>query len=292
MKRFLSILLVLALACFTLSACDRRSTVPEDTDGQEGNFMPESTAVGGLTQAVEDQSSTESEEVPPEDSAWDDLPEMDIDMAPDANSEQEAVEDIPLDPDGSEAPGDNAAAEATQNPKMPFASPTPQPNAYVSQYSEISAPGLGFRFSYPADWINIPGRSTVCYVQPIDDGTIYPARVAVTMKRMPHKTDAEEATSELANFIKNLMTQYDQSTFKVNTNLDYGTKFMGRSAVATTYLAYDGDQEIMGYTIITYFERYLFVYHFLCAYDDYNSFGDAMRYMRDSVQADASVAPQ
>ena len=118
----------------------------------------------------------------------------------------------------------------------------------------------------------------------MENGTVYPARVAVTMKRMPHASSASEARTELASYIRTLMSQYNEATFQVNSKLDTETKFMGNKGIATTYVAYDGPQEIKGYTIITYYERYLFVFHFLCAYEDYAAFDEAMRYMRDSVK--------
>ena len=291
MKRLLSLLLVLALACFALSGCDRRSPSTDNADDQQGSFSPDTTAVGGLTQAVEEQSVSEPETVSTEEPAYVEP----IQVEPE--DEEPADPEATPDPDAPEQTGDGAqddggaGAEAIDDNDMPFATPTPQPNTYIAEYSEVSAPGLGFRFSYPSDWVNLPGRSTVCYVQPLENGTVYPARVAVTMKRLPHATDYDEAKSELADYIRTLMTQYNQSTFKVNTKLDYDTKFMGKSAIATTYLAYDGNQEIIGYTIITYFERYLYVFHFLCAYEDYNAFQEAMVYMRNSVQPDAKVAP-
>ena len=302
MKRLLIILLVLALAGFVLSGCDRRSAAPEETEGQDGSFSPETTAVGGLTQAVEDQSSADPADTATEEPTYvepiavgaEDADPVDIDVTdadPEETPDPEAADQPEDAEDGAENDGETAA-EPTPDSDMPFATPTPQPNTFISEYAEVSAPGLGFRLSYPADWVNIPGRSTVCYVQPLENGTVYPARVAVTMKRMPHATNYDEAQTELANYIKTLMTQYNQSTFKVNTKLDYDTKFMGKAAIATTYLAYDGPQEIIGYTIITYFERYLYVFHFLCAYEDYNAFSEAMKYMRDSVQADAKVAPK
>lgn len=310
MKRFMCILLVLVLTGFILSGCDRRSAAPEDAaDGYEGNFAPETTVMGGLTQAVEDQNVTGAEdEMPVEEDmpstealfegmqAIEDIPQEDANAQDPADENagdaQDAVEDQPLDSDAETNGSDDSDTDTTPDPDMPFPTATPQPNTAVSEYSEVSAPGLGFRFSYPSNWVNIPGRSTVCYVQPLEDGTVYPARVAVTMKRMPHTSDYEEAQTELANYLRTLMTQYDSSTFKVNTKLNYKTEFMGKPAISTTYLAYDGNQEIKGYTIITYFERYLYVFHFLCAYDDYTAFGTAMKYMRDSVQADASVAPR
>ena len=287
MKRFICILLILALVGFALSGCDRRSPASETSEDTEGSFAPETTAVGGLTQAVEDQGSTdeqpESAEAPVDESANAEGESADIESI----DEQEAVQDQPVDQQSANE-GDDPEAEV-----MPFASPTPQPNIAVSQYTEISAPGLGFRFSYPTNWVNIPGRSTVCYVQPLENGTVYPARVAVTMKRMPHSTNMEEVQTELVEYFKVLQSQYDNSTFKIDTqNVDVSTKFMGKNSISTTYLAYDGSQEIKGYVIATYFERYIYVFHFLCAYNDYSSFEATLRYMRDSVQTDASVAPK
>ena len=291
MKRLFCRLLALLLACFALAGCDRRSPTPEDNDTQDAIFDPETTAVGGLTQAVEDQvtdtqgiASDEPTESDPAEAPLDDPDENPSDGSsenPGGDSGDPIVEDqlIGLD-EYADVP------TPTPDAASPFTTPTPQPNAFVSEYADVSAKGLGFRFSYPANWVNIPGRSTVCYVQPIEDGTIYPARVAVTMKRMPHATNANEAKTEFANFFRKLMTQYDSSTFKVNTNLDTSTKFMGKAALATTYLAYDGNQEIKGYAIVTYYDRYLFVFHFLCAYEDYAAFDSTLKYMRDSVKAE------
>ena len=275
MKRFICTLLVLALALGALSACDRKTITPEPAESQAADFAPEATAIssGGLTQAAEAQG--EAPEAAPEAAA-------------------QAPEEQPVAMDSAVTQEPAPEAEATQAPTdapaaQPFATATPQPNTAVTSYSEVAAAGLGFKFSYPSNWTNIPGRSTVCYVQPLENGTVYPARVAVTMKRLAHKCGGEtEAKTELADYIKNLMTQYDESTFKVDMNLDMDTKFMGNAAMSTTYLAYDGDQEIQGYVILTYFERYLFVFHFLCAYEDYAAFESSMRHMRDSVQPDQS----
>ena len=288
MKKLICILLILALAGCGLTACDRRSPAADETGNQNGNFDPETTAVGGLTQAVEEQGATELDAVLSEDITPDDIaPDENADSAPE--TEQDIAEDQPI---VDEDPAVEAAAAApTPDAAMPFTTPTPQPNASVSRYSEISASGLGFRFSYPSDWINIPGRSTVCYVQPLENGTVYPARVAVTMKRLPHKTDWTEVRDELLNYLKTLRTQYDEATFKVDTNnVDTETRFMGNRSIGTTYVAYDGTQEIKGYTVATYFERYMFVFHFLCAYEDYDSFEATLRYMRDSVQADDNLS--
>lgn len=283
MKRLFCILLLVALLLPTLSACDRKpAESPAATQATGGNFAPETTAVtsGGLTQAADQLNDVT--EAPTQAPVSDQAAPADQPMAQD-----EAVSQAPeVTPETTPEPAETTAAP------QPFTTATPQPNTSISSYSEVAASGLGFRFSYPSNWTNIPGRSTVCYVQPKENGTVYPARVTVTMKRLAHKCNANEPNedrSELADYVKNLMTQYNEKTFKVDTALDEGTKFMGNKAISTTYLAYDGDQEIQGYVILTYFERYLFVYHFLCAYEDYAAFEPAMRHMRDSVQADQNL---
>ena len=284
MKRFICLLLIAALALLGLSGCDRKSVTPETTSEQEGSFTPEGTA---LPFAEATQAPVVQEGAGTEDAQGDAVQPVAQDSA------MEPVQDSELAPAQEAAPETaSAPAETQQSAPQPFTTATPQPNTAISGYTETAAEGLGFRFSAPTGWNNISGRSTVCFVQPATDGTVYPARVAVTMKKLAHRcnydSDNEDQT-ELADYIKVLMTQYDEKTFKVNTTLDEETRFMDNRAISTTYLAYDGDQEIQGYVILTYFERYLFVFHFLCAYEDYAAFEPAMRHMRDSVKADQDL---
>lgn len=280
MKRFFSLILIGILVASMLCGCDRKPGAPaaEET-ASAGNFAPETTAVAssGLVQALDDVQDVE----PAAPEAVNDAQPVVLDAAA---TDEVAVDEAIPEPSLEPAP---AVTEEAKNETviMPFATATPQPNVTVKSYSEVSVDELGFKFSYPSDWNNVPGRSTVCYVQPLDNGTVYPARVAVTMKKLAHKCSSSEAQQELVEYIKMLMTQYDETTFKVDKNLDEDTKFMGNKAMATTYLAYDGPQEIQGYVIMTHFERYLFCFHFLCAYEDYEAFQPAMVRMRDSVQA-------
>ena len=289
MKKLISICLIIALCLCIFSGCDRRSPQDDASQSQSPDFAPEATAVSSLVQAAQTQDEGENGSVPENTSEAAPL----ASEAPDSTAnEQPIAQDsaITAPPSSPDSAQPTQTANSTVN--QPFATPTPQPNTTITNYSEVTGTGLGFKFNYPSDWINIPGYSTVCYVQPTENGTVYPARVSVTMKRLPHKCSEGEDKQELASFIKTLMTQYDEKTFKVDTNLDTETKFMNNPAISTTYLAYDGSQEIQGYVILTYFERYLFCFHFLCAYEDYIAFEPAMRHMRDSVQADQSQAPQ
>lgn len=278
MRKIICIVLALCCVALPLSGCDRKVSTPQEAVDNGGDFAPQETAAaassdGGLVGAMEAQN-------PPQeiDSAEWDAASNDFDNTEPAQ-------------DAQDAPADAQDTSNGSAPAQPFVSPTPQPNTAVSGYSSVVGTGLGFKFDYPTGWTNVPGRSTVCYVQPLENGTVYPARVAVTMKQLLHKCSGEkEFKEELASYFKTLRSQYDESSFQIDMELDTATKFMGNDALATTYLAYDGSQEIQGYVIMTYFERYLFCFHFLCAYDDYEAFQPAMRHMRDSVQANVEQA--
>lgn len=268
MKKYIALTLCIALIVMLLGGCG--STSDNDTTGQTGSFDPETTAVasGGLMQVIEEQESTPTPA--PTYRIIDEAFDMEI-------PEDDPIEDEGVT--GETAPVETAAAQSGQV----YTTPTPQPNASVGTFAEISGMGLGFKFSYPGGWDNIPGRSTVCYVQPMGNGTTYPARVAVSMKKLAHKCDVEDLQDEMILFFNTLKSQYDATTFKINTDIDESTRFMGNNAYSTTYLAYDSNQEIEGYVIMTAFEKYVFCFHFQCAYTDYAAFAPAMKTMRDSV---------
>lgn len=268
MKKILSLILCCALVCLLLTGCGNKETAEEaPVADQGGNFAPETTAVasGGLMQVIAEQE--ESEESLPGYTITEDDPAMTV------------PEDSTPEPTATPEP----VAQPVVQEAQVYATASPQPNAYIGSYMEASGMGLGFRFSYPSNWTNIPGRSTVCFVQPMQEGTVYPARVAVSMKKVAHNVDEEELQKELVLFFKTIETQYDAATFEIDKKIDDSTRFISNDAYSTTYLAYDGDQEIQGYVIMTSFEKYIFCYHFQCAFSDYNAFVPAMNLMRDSV---------
>ena len=290
LKRFLCLLLCAALICM-LGGCGKSGN--EDAPAaQDGNFAPETTAVAGsgLAQAV--ASVGDSAEAQPTG--------VDAQVEPDSASEEPLAQDVPIDLPAADVPTDevsteDSAVQPSDTPEptsessaaQPFATATPQPNTAISGYDEVVGTGLGFRFSYPQGWQNIPGKSTVCFVQPMEDGTVYPARVTVSMKKLSHSGSETRLQEQMVSFVEILQDQYDAKTFEVDTDLDTTTGFMGgKRSYATTYLAYDGDQEIKGYIAMTYFDKYVFCFHFQCAYEDYVAFEPAIRHMRDSVTPD------
>lgn len=275
LKKRVCLLLICALLVCALSACGKKEAADATSD-QAGNFAPETTAVVGSSLAQAIASVDDGEPAPAPTEAGENQP-----AAQDQPIAQDAALDLPQE-------GADATAETQPTPTSePFATATPQPNTAIGGYQEVVGSGLGFRFSAPQGWENIPGKSTVCFVQPEADGTIYPARVSVTMKKIYHSGNETRLQQQMVSFVEVLQDQYDEKTFEVDTELDTETKFMGgRRSYATTYLAYDGSQEIKGYIAMTYFDKYVFCFHFQCAYEDYNAFEPAIRHMRDSVTPD------
>ena len=272
LKRYLCLLLCALLIC-ALSACGK-SDSPDAAATQDVNFAPETTAVAGsgLAQAVASVGDSG-------------------DAAPASNEAQDAhsaIQDEPVAQDVAvDTPAETPEPTAEPAGAQPFATATPQPNTAISGYAEVVGTGLGFRFSHPQGWQNIPGKSTVCFVQPMENGTLYPARVSVTMKKLSHAGNETRLQEQMVSFVETLQDQYDKKTFEVDTELDTGSGFMGgKRSYATTYLAYDGEQEIKGYIAMTYFDKYVFCFHFQCAYEDYAAFEPAIRHMRDSVKPD------
>ena len=272
LKRYLCLLLCALLIC-ALSACGK-SDSPDAAATQDVNFAPETTAVAGsgLAQAI--ASVGDSGDAAP--------------ASNEAQDVQSAIQDEPVTQDVAvDTPAETPEPTAEPAGAQPFATATPQPNTAISGYAEVVGTGLGFRFSHPQGWQNIPGKSTVCFVQPMENGTLYPARVSVTMKKLSHAGNETRLQEQMVSFVETLQDQYDKKTFEVDTELDTGSGFMGgKRSYATTYLAYDGDQEIKGYIAMTYFDKYVFCFHFQCAYEDYPAFEPAIRHMRDSVKPD------
>ena len=272
LKRYLCLLLCALLIC-ALSACGK-SDSPDAATMQDANFAPETTAVAGsgLAQAV--ASVGDSGDAAPASS--------------EAQDAQSAIQDEPVAQDVAvDTPAETPEPTSEPAGAQPFATATPQPNTAISGYAEVVGTGLGFRFSHPQGWQNIPGKSTVCFVQPMENGTLYPARVSVTMKKLSHAGNETRLQEQMVSFVETLQDQYDKKTFEVDTELDTGSGFMGgKRSYATTYLAYDGEQEIKGYIAMTYFDKYVFCFHFQCAYEDYAAFEPAIRHMRDSVKPD------
>ena len=153
-------------------------------------------------------------------------------------------------------------------------------NAY--QFSAIVDENIDFTFNYPSHWVNVPGVYTICFRESVEEGD-FPARVAITRKRLVHTPDDAALMDELVSYMKRISTQYDRKTFQTSTP-DREAVFMGRRAFSNTYLAYWGSIEVKGFVVGCAVGRTMYVFHFCASYGDYLAMENMMQYMLKSCK--------
>ena len=273
MKKLICILLCLALSAMALTGCRRRQaeTAPEATAGAGSDSQgPGYTITDGEQNSVPDPLAT----LTPQQRAAitvgangdEDMPQ---DMLP-AGGDQSYAQDVPQDEAVDEA--EDYSVQTT----------TSSVTTATFQYAAVMDDNVDFTFSYPVEWENVPGIYTVCYRQKVESGQ-FPARVAVTRKKLVHTPDGLAMTEQLTSYLKNVSKQYDKSTFQVGVPTTDVT-MLRRKAYANTYLAYWGNIEVKGYVIGVAVDRTLYVFHFCASYADYNAMQSAMQYMISSLQ--------
>ena len=271
MKRLLLILLCAALAAFGLTGCSRKSASPDGNAGDAATAAPDD---GGLAKIFAQEAETDAledaQDVPAE--TPNPLPYTIIDQS------SYALE-TPDDQQGE--PSGDAEAEAEPVPTPTSAAAYAASLYQTSAYSlaTLADTSFGFTFSYPSTWKNLPGKSTVCFEA--DDGSEFPARVAVTRKTLIHTPTDETIFKQFQSFAQVVYKQYDPDTFEYST-VNNRAVFMGRAAYEVSYMAYAGDVEVQGYIICCAIEKSMYVFHFCASYDDYRTLNPVMVRMRES----------
>jgi len=256
--------MLLALA-LVLSGCVRQADDSDMQADSQANFAPEITAVPAENSSIQAAANAFS--------------------GGGIETQPTAVPDVLADASDASQPADEAddsvfgsydeAAEDSEHTASAI-----DVNAF--NFSTMSDASLGFTFSYPSHWLNNPGVYTVCYRENVEPGD-FPARVAVTRKKLTHTADSDGITEELKSYLKTIYKQYDAKTFEVGS-LNKSIQFMGQKGYSTTYLAFSGETEVKGFVICCQIERTLYVFHFSASYDDYLSMESMMQYMCKSVK--------
>ena len=294
MRRTLCVLCAVALCALPLSACSLRGGSRDAEPTAEAVFEPETTAIPESRHGEEDQSKVIGDlpTLPPAET-----------IGPDANTETDDPQ-MPASEDEAEYFSIDALLSSTDGPDVDFpdagdtpASPASDPAATEApasndiaiidpatyQFSALTDTALGFTFNYPSHWVSVPGVYTVCFREPQEEGK-FPARVAITVKKMVHTPDEQVLAEQLTSYMRIIHNQYDKSTFESGTP-NLSDNLMGRLAMSNTYLAYSGKNEVKGYVIGTAVGRNICVFHFCAAYEDYAPLEGAMQYMLHSIQA-------
>ena len=277
LKKFVCLMLVCALCACALTGCGRSGDGGRTPDAPQSG-SPETTAVpevGG--HGEQDQSAALLEAMPtlepvqPLEAAGDGYFDIDALLNQPADAQPAGSPEGQAQPLEAPLPGPEATAAATR----------PDTSGY--QYTALTDTALGFTFNYPSHWVSVPGVYTVCFREPQEEGK-FPARVAITVKKMVHTPDEQVLAEQLTSYMRIIHNQYDKSTFESGTP-NLSDNLMGRLAMSNTYLAYSGKNEVKGYVIGTAVGRNICVFHFCAAYEDYAPLEGAMQYMLHSIQA-------
>ena len=297
MKKLICLALVLALTAAALSGCSLRFRKASDaapdaadaTAANEGNYAPEGGPGYVITDGSTDLSGADDtaseaaldaglgaaqptaepvETLPPEGASGGD-------EAAEGNGDEDGMANIVAD-DGTVF---GTYDESTDAERHVVTSNVIDTNAY--QYSAVVDNNIDYTFNYPSQWENVPGIYTVCFREVVEPGE-FPARVAITRKRLVHTPDQSALLAQLRSYMIAIYHQYDASTFQVG-NVEI-TEFMGANALCNTYLAYWGDTEVKGYIVGCAIERTMYVFHFCASYSHYVELENVMQYIRNSVK--------
>lgn len=266
MKRSLCLILGIFLL-FSLTGCTNQKDSQNASNDSQANFAPENTAVPSENSSIQEaanafsggviESQPTAEPVQPIEQTADQIQNSDAFNTTDVfGSYDEAALDSEHDSSGIDLSSYN--------------------------FSTVSDTSLGFTYNYPSHWINNPGVYTICYREEVEAGD-FPARVAVTRKKLTHTADEDDITNELKSYLRTIYKQYDAKTFEVGS-LNKSIPFMGQAGYSTTYLAFSGETEVKGFVICCQIERTLYVFHFSASYSDYLSMESMMQYMCKSVK--------
>ena len=187
---------------------------------------------------------------------------------------------------------DTTAEEPTATPTAtpeptpePAPEPTPVPVVAIEnyQYYVVTNSTLAVSFKYPSHWINSPGKSTICYVEPVNAGDLA-ARLAVTSKVMSKKPETKQIKAQLADF----MTLVSENSEGYEAGeLKEDVAIMDVKGIRQKYTARDKatGKSYTGYALICYVHsaRRIYLLHFTAPTEDYDSLSAVIDVIRDSM---------
>ncbi len=279
MKKLFCLLLMVALCAGWLSACSlRRAPQPAEPTATAA-FEPETTALPESRHGEEDQSKLigDNPTLPPVET----VPPEEV-KEPSSVDEAEyfSIEELLEENNGPSVSFEGSPPDEEENHAAQNQVAVIDPGTY--QFSALTDTTLGFTFNYPTRWENLPGVFTVCFREPVEPGD-FPARVAVSAKKMVHTVEGSTVSSQLTSYMRTIYQMYDPSTFQPG-EANESDSFLGKTALSNTYLAYYGDIEVKGFIIGTAVEKTIYVFHFCASYEDYTAMEGIMRYMLRSVE--------
>ncbi len=181
---------------------------------------------------------------------------------------------------------DEANAVATQEPEATSDVPTLPPDEAIVespkdyQYAQLASSSGNLTLDYPSTWTQIPGTSTICFVEPVAQGDS-PARFTFTKKTLEIAPTPDKKKSQLAAFVRRVIQDYD--SYELSPLSTDGSFLGDNGTYYVTYTVQSKGVTLKGYVIMATRDKSLYVYHFRVSLNDYESFYSVMTRIRDSI---------
>lgn len=183
-------------------------------------------------------------------------------------------------------PSPTPTVEPTQTPE-PTPEPTPVPVVAFDEYQYyiVNNSTLAVSFKHPSHWINEPGKSSIRYTEPVNEGET-PAQLTVTSKVVTKRPDDDDMEDQMENFlelVKQMVDEFEAS----DKNWKEGVEILGTEGVRQKYTARDPEtgEKITGYALMAYVKatKRIYLLHFTAPTTDYEELSGVIDVIRDSM---------
>ena len=183
-------------------------------------------------------------------------------------------------------PSPTPTVEPTQTPE-PTPEPTPVPVVAFDEYQYyiVNNSTLAVSFKHPSHWINEPGKSSIRYTEPVNEGET-PAQLTVTSKvvtKRPDDDDMEDQRESFLELVKQMVDEFEAS----DKNWKEGVEILGTEGVRQKYTARDPEtgEKITGYALMAYVKatKRIYLLHFTAPTTDYEELSGVIDVIRDSM---------
>lgn len=177
--------------------------------------------------------------------------------------------------------GSGEYAEAPADIPVIAAESTAVPDIAVSEYdyAPFSLTDTGFSMEYPSHWDRQPASKSVCFLEPVADGSV-PGRIVVSSKKVEKVGDTTRE-NQLKSYFANILGDFDTYEW---SDIYTDQPFLGdETAHSVTYSATRDGLAYKGYVILAAKGTTIYAYHFRCADTAYAELENVMIRVRDSI---------
>jgi len=177
----------------------------------------------------------------------------------------------------------DAADQDVQDEAMPVigAESTMLPSMPVSAYSYVplTIESSGLYMEVPSHWERRPSSNSIYYLEPVEEGDV-PGRIVFTIKPVS-RIRSDTLANQLKSYFAIILEGFDTYEWSdVSTDLPFAG---GKTAAWVTYSGTKGGIDYKGYVIMGARAKTIYVFHFRCQADDYDSFTKVIDRVRDSI---------